>query len=107
MCFFKDSLVAIGHEQSASASNVDPTIPDDHLGGRVIVAVSDAPDQQPDACKNSLFTSHNEGARAWARIASLVKMAKINEVKHHAFLKATLEAIAAAHPAFDIDALTP
>ncbi len=47
------------------------------------------------------------GAKAWARIASLVKTAKMNRVNPHAYLKATLEAIAAGHPASDIDALMP
>ena len=57
--------------------------------------------------KNALFAGHDEGARAWARIASLVETAKMNRVDPHAYLKATLEAIAAGHPASDIDALMP
>ena len=57
--------------------------------------------------KNALFAGHDEGAAAWARIASLVETAKMNGVDPHACLKATLEAIAAGHPASDIDALTP
>ena len=57
--------------------------------------------------KNALFAGHDEGARAWARIASLVDTAKMNGVIPHAYLKATLEAIAAGHPASDIDALMP
>ena len=57
--------------------------------------------------KNALFAGHDEGARAWARIASLVETAKMNGVNPHTYLKATLEAIAAGHPASDIDALMP
>ena len=57
--------------------------------------------------KNALFAGHEEGARAWARIASLIETAKMNQVDPHAWLKATLEAIAAGHPASDIDSLLP
>ncbi len=57
--------------------------------------------------KNALFAGHDEGAKAWARIASLVETAKTNGVDPHANLKATLEAIAAGHPASDVDALMP
>ena len=57
--------------------------------------------------KNALFAGHDEGAAAWARIATLVETAKMNRVNPHAYLKATLEAIAAGHPASDIDMLLP
>ena len=57
--------------------------------------------------KNALFAGHDEGAAAWARIATLVETAKMNRVNPHAYLKATLEAIAAGHPASDIDLLLP
>ena len=57
--------------------------------------------------KNALFAGHDEGAKTWARIASLVETAKTNGVDPHADLKATLEAIAAGHPASEIDALMP
>ena len=57
--------------------------------------------------KNALFAGHDEGARAWARIASLVETAKMNGVDPHAYLKAALEAIAAGHPASKIDELLP
>ena len=57
--------------------------------------------------KNALFAGHDEGAAAWARIATLVETAKMNGVNPHAYLKATLEAIAAGHPASDINALMP
>ena len=57
--------------------------------------------------KNALFAGHDEGAAAWARIASLVETAKMNGVDPHAYLKAALEAIAAGHPASKIDELLP
>ena len=57
--------------------------------------------------KNALFAGHDEGAAAWARIATLIETAKMNGVNPHAYLKATLEAIAAGHPASDIDLLLP
>ena len=57
--------------------------------------------------KNALFAGHDEGGAAWARIASLVETAKMNRVNPHAYLKATLEAIANGHPASEIDQLLP
>ena len=57
--------------------------------------------------KNALFAGHDEGAAAWARIATLTETAKMNGVNPHAYLKATLEAIAGGHPASDIDQLLP
>ncbi len=57
--------------------------------------------------KNALFAGHDEGAADWARIATLIGTAKMNGVNPHAYLKATLEAIAAGHPASDIDQLLP
>ena len=57
--------------------------------------------------ENALFAGHDEGAKAWVRIVSLAETAKINQINPHAYLKATLEAIAAGHPASDIDALMP
>ena len=57
--------------------------------------------------KNALFAGHDEGARSWARIASLVGTAKMGGVEPFAYLRATLEAIAAGHPQGDIDALLP
>ena len=57
--------------------------------------------------KNALFAGHDEGAKAWARVASLIETAKMNGVNPHAYLKATLEAIAAGHPASGIDQLLP
>ena len=48
--------------------------------------------------KNALFAGHDEGAAARGRIASLIETAKLNGVNPHAWLKETLEAIAAGHP---------
>ncbi len=57
--------------------------------------------------KNALFAGHDEGGRAWGRIASLIATAKVNDVEPFAYLKATLEAIALGHPANRIDDLLP
>ena len=57
--------------------------------------------------KNALFAGHDEGAAAWGRIASLIETAKLNGVEPYAYLKATLEAIAAGHPASLIDQPLP
>ena len=57
--------------------------------------------------KNALFAGHDEGGRTWARIASLIETCKLNSVEPYAYLKATLEAIAAGHPAARIDELMP
>jgi transposase len=57
--------------------------------------------------KNALFAGHDEGGRAWGRIASLIETAKIKGVEPFAYLKATLEAIANGHPKAAIDDLLP
>ncbi len=57
--------------------------------------------------KNALFAGHDEGGRAWGRIASLIETAKINGVEPFAYLRVTLEAIAAGHPQSRIDDLLP
>jgi transposase-like protein len=57
--------------------------------------------------KNALFAGHDEGGKAWGRIASLIETAKINSVEPYAYLRATLEAIAAGHPKNQIDDLLP
>ncbi|WP_055661902.1 IS66 family transposase, partial [Jannaschia seosinensis] len=57
--------------------------------------------------KNALFAGHDEGGKAWGRIASLIETAKINGVEPFAYLKATLEAIADGHPKSRIDELLP
>ena len=57
--------------------------------------------------KNALFAGHDEGARAWGRIASLIETCKMNRVEPYAWLKDTLEKIAAGHPNGRIDELLP
>ena len=57
--------------------------------------------------KNALFAGHDEGGRSWARIASLIATCKINSVEPYAWMKTTLEAIAAGHPQSRIDELMP
>ena len=46
--------------------------------------------------KNVLSAGHDEGARAWGRIASLIETCKMNGVEPYAWLKDTLEKIAGA-----------
>jgi len=48
--------------------------------------------------KNALFAGNDEGAQAWARIASLIETCKMNGVEPYACLKSTLEKIAAGRP---------
>lgn len=57
--------------------------------------------------KNALFAGHDAGARNWAMIASLIETCKLNAVDPHAWLAATLTAIAQGHKQSDIDALLP
>lgn len=57
--------------------------------------------------KNALFAGHDEGGKAWGRIASLIETAKINGVEPFVYLKATLEAIVAGHPQNRIGDLLP
>ena len=53
--------------------------------------------------KNALFAGYDEGARAWGRIASLIETCKMNGVEPYAWLKDTLEKIAAGHRNSRID----
>lgn len=55
--------------------------------------------------KNALFACHDEGAKAWGRIASLIETAKINGVEPFPYLKGTLKAIAGGHPNDRLDEL--
>ena len=57
--------------------------------------------------KIALFAGHDEGARSWGRIASLVETCKMNGVEPYAWLKNTLEKIAAGHLNSRIDELLP
>ena len=57
--------------------------------------------------KNVLFAGHDEGAQNWARLASLIGTCKLNGVEPFAYMKATLEALAAGHANSEIDLLLP
>ena len=57
--------------------------------------------------KNALFAGHDEGARSWGRIGSLIETCKMNGVEPYAWLKSTLEKIAAGHPQSKIHELLP
>ena len=57
--------------------------------------------------KNALFAGHDEGAAAWGRVASLIETCKMNGVEPYAWLKSTLEKIAAGHPQSRIHELLP
>jgi transposase len=57
--------------------------------------------------KNHLFAGHDEGAHAWACIASLIETCKLNGVEPLGYLTATLEAIANGHPMSRLDELLP
>ena len=37
--------------------------------------------------KNALFAGHDEGGKAWGRIASLIETAKVNDIEPFAYLK--------------------
>jgi len=57
--------------------------------------------------KNALFAGHDEGGKAWGRIASLIETAKINGVDPFDYLKTTLERIAQGHPNDGLQELLP
>lgn len=57
--------------------------------------------------KNSLFAGSDGGGRTWAILATLLTTAKLNNVDPHAWLKLTLERIAAGWPNRKLDALLP
>lgn len=57
--------------------------------------------------KNALFAGHDTGAQNWVMIASLIETCKWNAIDPHAWLAATLTAIAQGHKQSDIDALLP
>ena len=57
--------------------------------------------------KNALFAGHDEGARSWGRVGSLIETCKMNGVEPYAWLKSTLENIAAGHPQSRIHELLP
>ena len=57
--------------------------------------------------KNALFAGHDEGASSWGRIATLIETCKMNGVEPYAWLKSTLEKIAAGHPLSRLHELLP
>ncbi|MBK1666649.1 IS66 family transposase [Rhodovibrio sodomensis] len=57
--------------------------------------------------KNALFAGHDEGGSRWGIWASLIGTCKLNGVDPYAYLKATLEALAAGHPQSRLDELMP
>ncbi|MDU8912471.1 transposase domain-containing protein, partial [Aestuariicoccus sp. MJ-SS9] len=57
--------------------------------------------------KNALFAGHDAGAENWAVIASLIETCKLNVVDPHAWLAATLSAIATGHMHSQVDDLLP
>ena len=57
--------------------------------------------------KNALFAGHDEGAAAWGCIASHIETCKMNGVEPYAWLKSTLEKIAAGHPQSRLHELLP
>ena len=57
--------------------------------------------------KNALFAGSDGGGRTWATIATVLTTAKLNGVDPFAWLKLTLERLAAGWPNRDLDALMP
>ena len=57
--------------------------------------------------KNALFAGNDEGAQAWARIASLIETCKMNGIEPYAWMRSTLEKIADGHPQSKIRELLP
>ena len=57
--------------------------------------------------KNALLAGHDEGAAPWGCIASHIETCKMNGVEPHAWLKSTLEKIAAGHPQSRLHELLP
>ena len=57
--------------------------------------------------KIALFAGHDAGVENWATIAALVETCKLNAVKPHAYLTATLRAIVNGHRQSQIDDLLP
>jgi transposase len=57
--------------------------------------------------KNALFAGSDDGARTWARIASLIGTCKLNGVDPEAYIAITLRKILDQHMQRDIDDLMP
>jgi len=57
--------------------------------------------------RNALFAGHDEGARSWARFASLIGTCKMNGVEPYAYLRDLFTRLAGGHLDKDINALMP
>lgn len=57
--------------------------------------------------KHALFAGFDGGGRTWATIATLLTTARLNDVESFAWLRITLERIAAEWPNREFDALLP
>jgi transposase len=57
--------------------------------------------------KNALFAGHDEGAKNWGMIASLIETCKLNGINPQAYLETTLIRIVDGHPQSRIDELLP
>jgi transposase len=57
--------------------------------------------------KNALFAGHDEGAKNWGMIASLIETCKLNDINPQAYLETTLSRIVDIHPQNRIDELLP
>jgi hypothetical protein len=62
---------------------------------------------QGSEARKDTRAGHDEGAHAWACIASLIETCKLNDVEPLSYLTATLEAIANGHPISRLDELLP
>ena len=57
--------------------------------------------------KNALFAGSTDGAKTWARIASLIGTCRLNSVNPEAYIAATLRKSLDTHMQRDIAELTP
>ena len=57
--------------------------------------------------RNTLFAGHDDGARSWARFASLIGTCRMNGVEPYAYLRDLYTKLANGHLDKDIDALMP
>ena len=57
--------------------------------------------------RNTLFAGHDDGARCWARFASLIGTCRMNGVEPYAYLRDLYTKLANGHLEKDIDALMP
>ena len=57
--------------------------------------------------RNTLFAGHDDGARSWARFASLIGTCRLNNVNPYDYLLDLYTKLANGHLKKDIDALMP